>query len=39
VAAVYVSMVNAVEQMRHAEPVFDAPAAAPATDSAMQPAQ
>jgi len=25
--------------MRHAEPVFDAPAAAPATDSAMQPAQ
>jgi hypothetical protein len=39
VAAVYVSMVNAVEQMRHAEPVFEAPAPAPATDPAMQPAQ
>ena len=41
VAAVYVSMVNALEQMRHAAAAFDStPAPAPlASGSAMQPAQ
>ncbi|MDB5487227.1 MAG: ndvB, partial [Reyranella sp.] len=38
-AAVYVSMVNAVEQMRHAQTVFEAPAPAAAATPAMQPAQ
>lgn len=38
-AAVYVSMVNALEQMRHADPVFEAPAPASPPAPAMQPAQ
>ena len=38
-AAVYVSMVNALEQMRHAEPVFEAAAPASPPAPAMQPAQ
>jgi hypothetical protein len=39
-AAVYVSMVNALEQMRHARAVFDpAPAAIATPGPAMQPAQ
>jgi hypothetical protein len=38
-AAVYVSMVNALEQMRHARTVFEAAPAARMTGPAMQPAQ
>ena len=38
-AAVYVSMVNALEQMRHAEPVFEATAPTGTSSPAMQPAQ
>ena len=38
-AAVYVSMVNAVEQMRHARTAFETPTPASSAESAMQPAQ
>jgi hypothetical protein len=38
-AAVYVSIVNALEQMRHARIVFEAAPAAPVPGPAMQPAQ
>jgi hypothetical protein len=39
-AAVYVSLVNALEQMRHARAVFEAPlTAAHVAGPAMQPAQ
>ncbi len=39
-AAVYVSMVNALEQMRHARTVFEATPATPVTTApALQPAQ
>ena len=39
VAAVLVSLVNALEQMRHARSVFETPTAAPVATVAMQPAQ
>jgi hypothetical protein len=38
-AAVYVSMVNALEQMRHAQTVFETAPASRMTGPAMQPAQ
>ena len=38
-AAVYVSIVNALEQMRHARALFEAAPSAPVAGPAMQPAQ
>jgi RsiW-degrading membrane proteinase PrsW (M82 family) len=38
-AAVYVSMVNALEQMRHARTAYEAPPVASVSAPAMQPAQ
>ena len=38
-AAVYVSLVNALEQMRHARAVYEAPPPPSVTGPAMQPAQ